>query len=76
MTDSTKAVLLDYTNHAGERRERRVQPLTVWFGFTAYHPDAQWLLRCIDLERTDKGAIVRDAIRDFACRDIHAWKAA
>lgn len=74
MTNNAKAVVIDYTNYKGERRERRVQPLTVWFGFTAYHPTEQWLLRAIDLERIDQGVIMRDAIRDFACADIHTWR--
>jgi len=63
-----KPVLLDYTNHRGERRERRVLPGRIWYGTTKWHPEAQWLMQATDLERGEQ--------RDFAMAQIHGWRAA
>src|SRR5271156_5992394 len=52
----------DYTNHCGERALRSCDPITVWFGSTEWHREAQWFLRAIDMER--------GAMRDFAMRDM------
>lgn len=64
MTDTD--VLIDYTNHRGERFSRRIRPVRIWFGKTEWHPDAQWLLEAFDYERS--------AQRNFALSEIHAWK--
>lgn len=53
-----------YRNWRGEIRERHALPLTVWFGSTDYHPDPQWLMAAVDLERPD------GQTRDFAMRDM------
>jgi|GEM_PF-6989585 len=60
-----KTVVIDYTNHRGERAERKVIPLSVWFGKTQYHRTAQWLLMAHDVEKRGR--------RDFAMKDIHSW---
>ena len=65
MTHATE-VELDYTNWKGERRLRRVLPHELWYGTTNYHPTPQWFIRAIDLEK--------NAMRDFALRDIHSTK--
>ena len=57
------AIVLDYTNWKGERRDRRVMPLTLWFGVSEFHDEAQWFIRAIDLER--------NVMRDFALATIH-----
>ena len=59
-------VELDYTNWKGERRWRRVLPRELWYGVTNYHPEPQWFIRGVDLEKS--------AVRDFALRDIHGTK--
>lgn len=51
-------LLIAYTNHKGERRLRRIQPLRIYFGATPWHPAPQWLLRGVDLDK--------HAERDFA----------
>lgn len=60
-------VVLDYTNHRGERALRRVVPKRVWFGSTAWHPADEWLLEALDLDR--------QAQRDFALSGIHSMQA-
>jgi hypothetical protein len=47
-----------YTNWRGETRERHLVAITLWYGSTNYHPEPQWLLRCMDLEKYE--------IRDMA----------
>lgn len=56
-------MVLDYTNHRGERSRRRVVPQRLWFGATSWHPVDQWLLEAFDL--------AKGAQRDFALDQIH-----
>jgi predicted DNA-binding transcriptional regulator YafY len=56
-------VVLDYTNWKGERRDRKVMPLTLWFGVSEFHDTPQWFIRAIDLDR--------NVMRDFALATIH-----
>lgn len=66
---SEQDVIIDYTNHRGERRERRVRPYKVWFGESPYHKDGrQWFWTALDYEKDEE--------RDFAVKDIHAWRPA
>jgi predicted DNA-binding transcriptional regulator YafY len=64
----TRVVIIDYTNHRGERRERRVSPNYLMFGTHEYHPEAQWLLDAWDVEK--------GAYRTFAVQHIHGWRPA
>lgn len=63
--ETNKAVRIDYTNWQGVRSTRRILPLSVVFGATEWHPEPQWLLHALDLDK--------QAERDFAMRDIHGW---
>lgn len=56
-------VALDYTNWKGERSQRRVVPIRIYFGSTEYHTEEQFLLEALDI---DKGTN-----RTFAMKDIH-----
>lgn len=67
MTES-RVVEIDYTNHRGERSVRRIEPdddFPMRFGRTAYHPEPQWLLDAMDLDKNEE--------RTFAMKDIHSW---
>ena len=67
VTDATAAVapfVFTYRNYRGEVAERRVQPISVRFGTTEWHPQPGWLLRGFDLEKM--------AEREFAMADIGA----
>jgi predicted DNA-binding transcriptional regulator YafY len=57
-------IIIDYTNWRGERRERHILPRTLWFGTTEHHPEPQWFILALDVEK--------NATRDFALRDIHS----
>jgi predicted DNA-binding transcriptional regulator YafY len=69
MADPKKAVLIDYTNHRGERAMRRIHPLSLSFENNEWHPETQWILEAADL---DKGG----ELRGFALKDIHSWQPA
>lgn len=58
-------VTFTYVNHRGEIGQRKVRPIRLWFGSTAYHPGAQWLLEAFDLDRKET--------RDFAMSGIITW---
>jgi predicted DNA-binding transcriptional regulator YafY len=60
-----RQVVIDYTNHRGERRKRVVVPSFVAFEFNEWHPQAQWLLHAWDVEKA--------AMRTFAMAGIHEW---
>jgi len=61
-------VRIDYTNHRGQRAERRIVPDHVEWAEVEWHPGAQWLLIAYDLDRA--------AYRTFAMKDIHRWEPA
>lgn len=52
-----------YKNHRDEVALRNVFPISVRFGTTEWHPEAQWLLRAFDRDK--------QAEREFAMRDIN-----
>lgn len=71
MTDQApeyRDVMIDYTNHRGERRVRCVRPVSIWYGATDHHPRLGWLLAARDIESGE--------IRYFAMANIHSWVAA
>jgi predicted DNA-binding transcriptional regulator YafY len=57
------AIVLDYTNWKGERKDRRIMPLTLWFGVSEFHDEPQWFIRAMDLDR--------NVMRDFSLATIH-----
>ncbi len=69
----TDAVQILYTNWRGETALRKIVPWTASgrapfrFGSTDWHPEPQWLLSAIDVEK--------DQCRDFALSGIRAWGA-
>lgn len=68
MTDISVVTVIDYTNHRGERGERKIIPMQMFFGASDWHDGIQWFLRALDV---DKGAE-----RVFAMKDIHSWRPA
>lgn len=61
-------LVFTYRNWRGEVSTRRVQPIAVRFGSTEWHPEAQWLLQAIDIDKGEE--------REFAMKDIAASPAA
>lgn len=60
-----RAVRVVYTNYRRETSERTILPERLWFGSTPWHPEPQWLLDAIDLDRGER--------RSFAVSDIRSW---
>ncbi len=63
--DPSKIITINYTNYRGETANRQVLPLRIWFGATEWHPEPQWLLDAVDIEKNVE--------RSFAVKDIHRW---
>ncbi|MCS5737007.1 hypothetical protein [Herbiconiux daphne] len=51
-----------YTNWKGEKRERQIVPIKMWYVSTEFHPKPQMLLQALDIEKNQ--------VRDFAVKDI------
>lgn len=63
--NAKEEISIVYTNYRGETSVRRIVPEKIWFGSTEWHPEEQWLLDAVDLEK--------NAPRSFALKDIRAW---
>jgi hypothetical protein len=61
--DEKAVVTFWYKNYRGEEGYRRVRPVSVRFGVSAYHRDPQWLMLAEDTLNENKH-------REFAMRDI------
>jgi predicted DNA-binding transcriptional regulator YafY len=59
-------VTIIYTNWKGVKAKRIIRPIKIWFGHTEYHPEEQWLLQALDVEKNEE--------RHFAMKDIEAWR--
>ena len=64
----TGDVLIDYTNHRGERRNRWIVPSSLLWApdGNEWHPGPQWLLWAMDREDGDQ-------LKAFAMKSIHSW---
>lgn len=51
-----------YTNWRGETSIRTAVPVKIWYGKTDWHPDEQWFIKAIDVEKGEE--------RDFALVDM------
>lgn len=58
-------VRMIYVNHKGRRAERRIRPIRMWFGSTAWHPTPQWFMEAFDIDKMET--------RDFAMANIESW---
>lgn len=61
-------LVIDYTNHYGDRGLRTVWPMRLWWGESEWHEGEQLLMDAWDAEK--------DAMRTFAVKDIHGWRPA
>ncbi len=62
MASKQKSLQFIYRNHRGEVAKRYVEPIRMYYGNTEYHPENQWFLEAVDIERK--------VVRDFAVKDI------
>lgn len=61
----SKRIIIDYTNWKGERSNRTILPIRIYWGSNEWHQEEQWLLEAHDLEKQEP--------RNFAMKDIHSW---
>lgn len=61
-TSTEAPVTLTYTNWKGETAQRRIIPRRIWWGSTEWHPEPQWLLTALDVDKGED--------RDFALKDF------
>lgn len=61
----SKQIKIFYKNWKGEEAWRTIEPINLWFGSTEWHPEKQWLLKAVDVEK--------NAERDFALCSIICW---
>lgn len=59
------AIKIQYKNYRGEIGWREIVPISVYFGSTEFHPEPQWLMLAMDVDK--------NANRDFALKDIISW---
>ncbi len=65
----SQPAIIDYTNHKGERRERKIIPTgTLVCESNEFHKELGWLLVAWDCEKKE--------YRKFAMKDIHSWRPA
>jgi hypothetical protein len=65
--DPARHVVIDYTNHRGERALRTVEPMAMEYRVSPWHEGKQWIMQAWDVDK--------EAERDFAMKDIHSWRA-
>ena len=63
--DKNKIIKILYTNWKGETNYRRIIPISVEFKSTEWHPQEQWILNALDIDK--------NAERGFAMKDIKEW---
>lgn len=63
-----KTIKILYKNWKNETRYRLIEPISIEFKSTEWHPEEQWILNAIDIEK--------DAQRAFAIKDIIEWQVA
>jgi predicted DNA-binding transcriptional regulator YafY len=70
-TDSeAQAVTIRYRNYRGETTIRHIQPSHIWFGSTSWHPEPQWVLEAIDLEKGAERSFAMSDILNFDCSGL------
>jgi hypothetical protein len=57
-----KPVCILYRNYRGETAARYILPSRIWYGSTEWHPEPQWLVDALDVERGVE--------RSFALKDV------
>lgn len=60
-----KIVKILYTNWKGVTSYRNIIPESIEFKATEWHPEEQWILNALDVEK--------NAMRGFALKDIKEW---
>jgi predicted DNA-binding transcriptional regulator YafY len=65
-----QAVRIRYRNYRGETAVRHIKPCHIRFGATSWHPEPQWLLEAIDLDKGAERSFALADILDFDCSEM------
>jgi predicted DNA-binding transcriptional regulator YafY len=65
--NQAQTVCIRYRNYRGETAVRRIQPRHIWFGATSWHPEPQWLMDALDLDKGAERSFALSDILDFDC---------
>jgi predicted DNA-binding transcriptional regulator YafY len=68
-TGATDTVRIRYRNYRGETAVRHIRPRHIWFGSTSWHPQPQWLMEAIDLDKDAERSFALADILDFDCSE-------
>jgi predicted DNA-binding transcriptional regulator YafY len=60
--ESDRQITFRYRNWRGETSTRTAVPVEIWFGKSEWHPEDQWFLKAVDVQKGD--------VRDFAFVDM------
>jgi predicted DNA-binding transcriptional regulator YafY len=63
--DAEIMVQILYTNHRGETAWRKIRPKGLWFGTSDWHPEEQWFLCAVDVDRGLHRTFAMDAIKGW-----------
>jgi hypothetical protein len=64
-----EALIFWYRNHRGEQGYRRVRPISIRFGASAWHTEPQWLM--LGDELADDDTVIKQ--REYAMRDMQSF---
>jgi predicted DNA-binding transcriptional regulator YafY len=62
-------VTIRYRNYRGETGIRHIRPSRIWFGSTSWHPDPQWVLEAVDLDKGAERSFAMSDILNFDCSE-------
>ncbi len=65
--EETQTVHIRYRNYRGETAVRHIRPCKIHFAATSWHPEPQWLLEAIDLDKDAERSFAMQDILDFNC---------
>jgi hypothetical protein len=65
LNEPNTSITIQYTNYRGETGMRHIVPINIQFTATEHHPEPQWILEALDLDK--------NANRSFAIKDILKW---
>ena len=63
MPEPDRSIRVVYTNYRGETAIRTIVPDKIWFGSTEWHPEEQWLLDVLDVEKGERRSLAVSGIR-------------
>lgn len=70
MSEQNQKIIIEYVNFKGEKSERKILPIEIWFGNTRRYKDDQWFLKALDFEKGDERNFRFRGIEKFSPKQI------